>query len=254
VGERRKFQFARLICNSLLRLGLAGILFGCGGQSGEALPSTRHAVYRYGRTHTVARGETLYHIAQQYGVSTSSLIAANQLTDARQLYPGQVLSIPGHGFAESSLAGIPDIWSVPRAERQFAWPILSGVVSSPFGIRHGVMHDGVDIAAPTGTPVHTADRGHVIFAGRLHGYGNVVIVQHSSNYVTVYGHNSRNLVREGQTVERGQEIAELGSSGRASGPNLHFEVRYNNHPQNPLAYLPSPNPASGITFARNSGS
>jgi murein DD-endopeptidase MepM/ murein hydrolase activator NlpD len=93
----------------------------------------------------------------------------------------------------------------------------------------------------------------VIFAGHLHGYGNVVIVQHSSGYLTVYGHNQRNLVSEGDRVARGLEIAELGATGRASGPNLHFEVRYNNHPQNPLAYLPAPGIASGISFARNSG-
>jgi murein DD-endopeptidase MepM/ murein hydrolase activator NlpD len=69
--------------------------------------------------------------------------------------------------------------------------------------------------------------------------------------VTVYGHNQRNLVREGEQVTRGEQIAELGATGRASGPNLHFEVRYNNRPQNPIGYLPSPGPSSGISFARN---
>jgi murein DD-endopeptidase MepM/ murein hydrolase activator NlpD len=116
------------------------------------------------------------------------------------------------------------------------------------------MHDGVDIAAPAGTPVYAADDGTVIFDGRLHGYGNVVIVQHSGGYVTVYGHNRRNLVHDGATVARGQEIAEMGDSGRTTGPNLHFEVRYNNTAENPLAYLPQPGGAGSITFARNGGS
>ncbi len=178
---------------------------------------------------------------------------ANGLSDTRNLAVGQILVIPGHPLAAASLTGIPDVWSVPRADRQFGWPVISGVVSSPYGMRAGVMHEGVDIAAPAGTPVRAADNGRVIFAGRLHGYGNVVIVQHSGGYVTVYGHNERNLVRDGQAVTRGQQIAQLGATGRASGPNLHFEVRYNNHPQNPISYLPTPTPSSGISFARNVG-
>ena len=126
-----------------------------------------------------------------------------------------------------------------------------GIVSSPFGIRNGVMHDGVDIAAPAGTPVNAADDGVVIYCGRLRGYGNVVILQHTQGYVTVYGHNQRNLVSDGQRVRRGQQIAELGSTGRASAPNLHFEVRCDNHPANPLAYLPPPESDHGIKFARS---
>jgi murein DD-endopeptidase MepM/ murein hydrolase activator NlpD len=222
----------------------------------DSAPSRLHSsvVYQNERTHRVAPGETVYHIAHQYGVSTDRLMAANSLGDARDLRVGQILVIPGHPLSSASLLDVPDVWSVPRADRQFAWPVVAGVVSSPFGMRNGVMHDGVDIAAPAGTPVQVADSGSVIFSGRLHGYGNVVIVQHADGYITVYGHNRRNLVSEGERVVRGQQIAELGATGRASGPNLHFEVRYNNHPQNPIAYLPTPGAASGISFARNNGS
>jgi murein DD-endopeptidase MepM/ murein hydrolase activator NlpD len=124
-------------------------------------------------------------------------------------------------------------------------------VTSGFGMRHGTMHDGVDIAAPIGTPVRAADAGVVVFAGRLNGYGNTVIVRHSDNYVTVYGHNSRNLVAEGAGVARGQSIAEIGTSGRTSGPNLHFEVRYDNLAYDPLSYLPPPGPAPIVSFASN---
>jgi murein DD-endopeptidase MepM/ murein hydrolase activator NlpD len=120
-------------------------------------------------------------------------------------------------------------------------------------MRHGVMHDGIDIAAPAGTPVRAADDGVVLYSGRLRGYGNVVILQHSGGYVTVYGHNERNLVREGDRVARGQDIAELGATGRASGPNLHFEIRYENQAQNPLAYLPAREPPSEANFALGGG-
>jgi lipoprotein NlpD len=212
---------------------------------------------RHGTVHIVEPGETVYHIAQEYGISVDRLMAANGIGDPRELRTGQRLIIPGSyagaGDEGSSPAmmGLGNPWEVTPAARQLAWPVPAGTVSSPFGIRHGVMHDGIDIAAPIGTPILAADEGTVIFAGRLRGYGNVVIIQHSANYATVYGHLERILAREGQTVTRGEEIALMGMTGRATGPNLHFEVRYGNRPQNPLAYLPPPAPSGGITFARN---
>ncbi len=253
MAKRRKSHLARTGCCLGLLFSVVTLAAGC--MSADT-GSSRDSVYGSAasgrrRTHTVAPGETVYHIARQYGVSPGTLMAANGLSDARNLAVGQILVIPGHPLAAASITGVPDEWLAPRADRQFAWPVIAGVLSSPFGMRGGVMHEGIDIAAPAGTPVRAADNGGVIFAGRLHGYGNVVIVQHDDGYVTVYGHNQRNLVREGEQVTRGEQIADLGATGRASGPNLHFEVRYNNHPQNPIGYLPAPGPSSGISFARN---
>jgi lipoprotein NlpD len=242
---------------------------GCASQAPLAPTSAsyrsnpRHSVRS--ASHTVAPGETIYHIAHQYGVSTDSLMAANGVADPRDLRVGQALVIPdgidngsiddaSEPPASASTFGLPDPWSVARADRQFAWPVTAGVVSSPFGMRNGAMHQGVDISAPAGTPIFAADDGTVIYAGQLHGYGNVVIVQHSGGYVTVYAHNLHNLVGEGARVAQGTQIAEIGSSGRATGSILHFEVRYNNQAENPLAYLPEPNSTTGISFARNGGS
>ncbi len=207
--------------------------------------------------HVVQPGETVYHIARAYGVSVQRLLQANHLSDSRDLRVGQSLLIPG-SYTYASLGGVESapgaIWSVPRASRQFAWPVWLGTVTSGFGMRHGTMHDGVDIAAPVGTAVHAADSGIVVFAGRLNGYGNTVIIRHSDNYVTVYGHNSRILVSERALVARGQIVAEVGTSGRTTGPNLHFEVRYDNHAYNPLSYLAPPGPSPIESFARNGSS
>jgi murein DD-endopeptidase MepM/ murein hydrolase activator NlpD len=206
-------------------------------------------------SHRVRAGDTIYHIAHEYGISPERLMAVNNISDPRDLRVGEELIIPSHsGFSTASLTDLPEVWSPPRAARQFAWPVAAGTVSSPFGMRHGAMHDGVDIAAPMGTPVLAADTGVVIYAGRMRGYGNVVIIHHRGSYVTVYAHNRVNLVHEGDQVSRGQEIAEIGETGRASGPNLHFEIRFNNVARNPLAYLPTPQPHSAISFARNGGS
>jgi murein DD-endopeptidase MepM/ murein hydrolase activator NlpD len=235
---------------------IAAVLANCGCFSAPApsLPARTSIAPTTHTTHTVASGETVYHIAHAYGVSPERLMKANGLGDPRELRLGQTLVIPDRGFATASVLGLSEEWAPARADREFAWPVAAGVVSSPFGVRNGVMHEGVDIAAPAGTPVNAADDGTIIFSGRLNGYGNVIIVQHSGGYATVYAHNQRNLVSNNQRVSRGQEIAEIGTSGRATGPILHFEVRRDNHAQNPLAYLPVPQPAGGISFARNSGS
>jgi len=124
------------------------------------------------------------------------------------------------------------------ATPRFDWPITTGRLSSKFGLRHGVMHEGVDIAAPVGTPVRAAAAGRVIFVGRMRGYGNIIILQHDRCYVTVYAHDSCNLVKRGQAVKRGQMIGMVGRSGHTTGANLHFEVRRNSVATNPLAYLP----------------
>ena len=206
-------------------------------------------------THTVRPGETIYHIAHSYGIEPSRLMAANGIDNPRELRVGQTLVIPRpRGGLDAAASDAPETWPGPSNPRQLAWPVIGGMVSSPFGLRNGVMHNGVDVVAPAGTPVHAADNGFVIFAGHLHGYGNVIILQHSDGYITVYGHNRRNLVRQGESVARRQVIAEIGATGRASGPNLHFEVRYHNHPQNPLIFLPLPKPGTGVSFAKGEGS
>lgn len=124
----------------------------------------------------------------------------------------------------------------------YAMP-LSGRVSSSFGMRfHPVdnkvkMHTGVDIAVPLGTPIASAAEGVVAFAGRKGGYGNVVIVEHGDGRQTFYAHADKLLVTEGQRVAAGEEIAKSGSTGKSTGPHLHFEVRENGRPIDPLKFL-----------------
>lgn len=138
-----------------------------------------------------------------------------------------------------------------KPDRRFSSPLPGGRFCSGFGMRNGAMHDGVDICAPSGTPIHAADKGIVIFSGRLRGYGNTVIIRHDGHYVTVYSHNRANRVREGERVARSQTVAEVGTTGHTSGPNLHFEVRRDNLACNPLDYLLLA-PVAGERFARGS--
>ena len=120
---------------------------------------------------------------------------------------------------------------------QLAAPVSSLNVTSQFGPRWGRTHLGVDLAMPTGSAISAADGGTVIFAGYSGSYGNLVKVDHGNGIVTYYAHCSVLCTSQGQTVEKGQKIAEVGSTGNSTGPHLHFEVRVNGQNVNPMGYL-----------------
>lgn len=121
---------------------------------------------------------------------------------------------------------------------KFAKPASRGyTISSPFGRRWGSFHTGIDLAMPTGSPVFAADGGTVIFAGRQSSYGKLIVINHGGNVESYYAHNSRLLVSKGDKVFKGQQIAYSGSTGRSTGPHLHFEIRENGVPKNPKKFV-----------------
>ena len=116
------------------------------------------------------------------------------------------------------------------------WPAI-GRVSRGFDL--SINHKGIDICAPEGSPVYAARGGKVVYSGsKLSGYGNVVILDHGGGFASVYAHNSRNLVRDGEFVRQGQQIALMGQTGDASTPHCHFEMRFNTQPIDPRPFLP----------------
>jgi murein DD-endopeptidase MepM/ murein hydrolase activator NlpD len=118
----------------------------------------------------------------------------------------------------------------------FVWPV-HGPITSPFGMRWGRMHEGIDIGVGFGTPIASAAAGTVVYAGWLGGYGNLVVVDHGGGLSTAYGHQQRIYVSYGQQVGQGDILGEVGSTGHSFGPHLHFEVRVNGSPVDPLGYL-----------------
>jgi murein DD-endopeptidase MepM/ murein hydrolase activator NlpD len=138
--------------------------------------------------------------------------------------------------------------AAPVVEREdwshviFSWP-TQGEITSTFGRRGDDHHDGIDISAPEGALIRSAAPGTVVFSGILRGYGNVIIIEHPYGLNTVYAHNQKNLVGTGTRVPRGSVIALLGRTGRASGPNLHFEVRRGKVARDPMRYLPLSEPS-----------
>jgi murein DD-endopeptidase MepM/ murein hydrolase activator NlpD len=119
----------------------------------------------------------------------------------------------------------------------FQWPV-AGPITSPFGMRWGTLHPGIDIGVPIGTPIHAAGAGTVVWCGWMSGYGNLVMIDHHNGLATLYGHQSRVAVSCGQNVTTGDVIGYSGCTGFCTGPHVHFEVRVNGTPVDPLGYLP----------------
>jgi murein DD-endopeptidase MepM/ murein hydrolase activator NlpD len=127
---------------------------------------------------------------------------------------------------------------VARGSGKFLWPV-NGKVVSPFGPKDGGLHnDGINIAAPLGTPVRAADNGVVVYAGNeLRGFGNLLLVRHAGGWVSAYAHCDALLVKRGQEVKRGQVIARVGQTGNVAAPQLHFELRKGAQAINPMNEL-----------------
>jgi lipoprotein NlpD len=212
-----------------------------------------------GVTAQVRKGDTLYRIATTHGVSPLDLAMWNRIPPPYTIYPGQRLRLtaPDARRSESPprtqpprVVGTvtrppatptpqppaPVTTPAPEAAFDWRWP-ADGTVVGRFAAGDPT-RQGVDIAGKSGSPVRAAADGVVVYSGAgLVGYGELIIVKHSEQWLSAYGHNRARLVNEGQRVKAGEQIAEMGRSG-AARDMLHFEVRYNGKPQDPLLALP----------------
>ncbi|HYV20376.1 MAG TPA: LysM peptidoglycan-binding domain-containing M23 family metallopeptidase [Verrucomicrobiae bacterium] len=230
--------------------------------------------------HKLQRGQTLYSVARLYGVEVSALMKANGIGNAHKVAAGTVLLIPlpkpAHRSPAVTTASVVPLpgpqeedadektpsdrsrgkkeddtrddgdrkdgrnGARPAAAPALAWPI-QGLITAPYGRRgKSDHHEGIDIDGETGDPIHAAASGTVVFAG-LHGdYGRTVVIDHGDGLRTVYAHASNLEVQEGDPVRVGDTIAEVGHSGNARGSHLHFEVRRDGRPVNPMPFLRSP--------------
>jgi len=212
-----------------------------------------HAPNGKGVWHVVKPGDTLWRLSERYETSVDAIRDANDDLDARSLRVGQKLWIPRGGARRPSgsarnasrshtLDQDGGTLCGPLAKQEkldFDWPVL-GHLTSPYGVDRGNHnHDGIDLTADEGTPIHAAEAGRVVYAGDdLGDYGKVIIIKHTGRWATVYAHNRKNSVDAGEFVEKGDVIAEVGETGNATAPHLHFEVRRNNTPRDPQSCLP----------------
>lgn len=205
------------------------------GQTLKILPVT-------GIAHKVQKGDTVYSIAKKYDSESQAVVDfpfnsfANDETF--ELAVGQTIIVPDGVMPAAAVASpsrrqiTPDAGTVV-ASGQFVWP-TQGVISQ----RYAWYHPGIDVANPSMPGVVAADSGKVIYAGwDATGYGNMVLIDHGNGYRTRYGHLSQIFVISGQSVSRGSSVGRMGSTGRSTGPHLHFEIYLNGARLNPLNYL-----------------
>lgn len=211
----------------------------------------------------IRSGDTLFDISRRFNVDSEEIRSINRIRNPRNLQIGQVIKIPYRGQSlaressdvkvvkpttkadPSKTAGLSrvELASAQIHVGRLLWPVKSGAVSSVFGRRWFSFHEGIDIRAAEGTAIYAAHDGQVVYSGDgLSGYGNLVIIK-SATIVTVYGHNRTNRVRVGAYVRRGDHIADVGQTGKATGPHLHFETRIKNERNklvavDPLAFYP----------------
>ncbi len=202
-----------------------------GPKTWAALEELQHAIVPY----TVQQGDNLTVLARRYDTTVSTIASFNSLSNPDRLFPGQLLLIP--------TADLPVFGPAPRRHLGFVWPV-QGAISSPYGYRvHPLtkkkhFHGGIDIAVPLGTPVRAAQAGKVLRAGSAGSFGLAVVLDHGNEITTWYGHNSKLVVRAGESVQRGQIIAYSGRTGVATGPHLDFRIKIRDQTVDPLEYLP----------------
>jgi murein DD-endopeptidase MepM/ murein hydrolase activator NlpD len=202
----------------------------------RARVSSATRVIEYRRNQVAALRNSL--LAERQGLAASRISTERELASTRaqeQEWIAEANALAQASAAVASELGSSAGSSAPSTSG-LIWPV-SGPITSPFGMRWGSLHPGIDIAAGTGTPIRAAASGHVVSAAYSGGYGYLTVIDHGSGLATAYAHQSRLGTSAGAAVSQGQVIGYVGSTGFSTGPHLHFEVRVNGSPVDPLGYL-----------------
>jgi lipoprotein NlpD len=193
-------------------------------------------------TYQVKRGDTLYSIAWMYGLDYRQLAQINRLSSQYEIWPGQRLRLKQRVSKQSSLAQKKSSKKIQKvftynngAKLRWGWPVKGQIIQ---GFKSGYMGNaGLDIAGFLGESVRAAAPGVVVYSGDgVRGYGNLIIIKHSDDYLSAYAFNRRNLVKVGSRVLKGQQVAVMGRNNEGK-PVLHFEIRRDGEPVNPIQYL-----------------
>lgn len=186
------------------------------------------------RLHYIKPGESMWKIATSYNISIAELTRLNPEHDPDHLKIGAALKLPQRAATRVAMAEPSRSWSALGS--LMSWPI-TGVITSRYGWRSSGFHHGLDIAAQLGTPIQASAGGKVIFAGYKGVYGRTVMIEQADGKVSLYAHAQKIYVKPGQKITKGQTIATVGSTGNATGPHLHYEIRQNGETVDPAQYL-----------------
>jgi murein DD-endopeptidase MepM/ murein hydrolase activator NlpD len=222
----------------LFFVSLLSVLTGCATTEYKPMPTLPAetavpAGPKAGVYHKVVRGQTLWQIAQGYGVSIKDIIDSNNIPNGTALEVGQLLFIPGAKEAKD----ISEHATVDNNKNGFIWPVKGKVVvyfDDPIGV--STVSHGIDIQAQAGDSVQAVREGDVILADYMTGYGQTVMIDHKDGFISVYARNAKLLVKLGDHVYKGDAIAQVGQIGGRIVE--HFEIRHGSQATNPLYYLP----------------
>lgn len=218
------------------------LIHGCARHRVEIGKPSR--IERQGVYHIVEKHQTLFRICKTYGADLKEVASLNGIADSSRIRAGQKIFIPGARRVLKVEVLVEDVVEesdyqekVVYKKPNFIWPV-EGRVRDGFDDTEGKRHMGLDVSAPSGTAIKASASGRVIYSGNtIRGYGNLIILRHSEEFVTIYAHNEVNLVEEGEWIEGGEVIGRVGQTGRATGPHLHFEIRRNNKAVDPVLFL-----------------
>jgi len=220
------------------------------------------------KTYVVKRGDTLGQIAKAHGVNMYDLARINKLRPPYIIHVDERLFLPDRASIQTAAKSRPGISGTPSdpppparksismakkttaravaappptSGNGFLWPVKGRVISGFGGKSKGLQNDGINIAAVRGSPVRAVEHGIVAYAGNeLRGFGNLLLIKHSGGWVTAYAHNQKLMVKRGDKITKGQNIATVGSTGSVKTPQLHFELRRGKLAVDPIKYLPKP--------------
>lgn len=192
--------------------------------------------YNRARVHTITKGETMWDISRKYEVDVSQIVRANPDKNPSALKIGDKLDIPDSTNSRPVLAYKEPSRSFSGVASLFMWPIV-GTITSRYGWRSSGFHHGLDIAGDHGDPIKAAAAGKVVFADYKAVYGRTVILEHANGYQTLYAHLQNIKVKPGAKVAKGQVVGTVGTTGRTTGPHVHFEVKKESQNIDPLSCL-----------------
>lgn len=242
-----------------LLIGLmVGVLVACANHGPAPISERYQSSELNPDSYRVLKGDTLFSIAFRYGKTVDQLAAYNHIKPPYTIYIGQRLALSGVMATKPTVVAKnvvkpnvanpstppkksnPPPAKIASNEEQWHWPLqAAGKVTASF-VNGSDSNKGIDLVAPKGTPVLAAKSGQVVYAGSgLPGYGNLLIIKHDPLYLSAYAHNDRLLVKEGDTVKARQHVANLGSTASLA-PKLHFEIRRDGRPVDPLQYVRRP--------------
>ncbi len=244
--RKRIVVLAHQLAMGLALFVLTAFLTGCPHYSSGLPPSLRLDHLEpdqpaRGVLHKVLPNQSLLLIAKAYNIDLQALAEVNNLRPPYVIKADSNLFIPGASQAMQVEPAKTEHQEKEKAEVKdftglLSWPV-EGKIISAFGVRGGTQYNGITIQAPEGSPVRASGSGRVGHVGTITLFGNVVLIEHPNNLVTVYAHLKEIRVATGDTVKNGQIIGTVGSSGRSEGPTLYYEVRSKKKPRNPLFFM-----------------